>query len=282
MHLSIVVCTCNRIDKLKRCIDAILASRSDAERELIVVDNGSTDATSAYLHELSTKRTSLPIISIREPRRGLARARNAGWRAANGEIVAFVDDDCYAAPDFADAVTAAFADPAIDFIGGRVLLYDRSDLNITIQEREEEVKFPAHCFVPPGEILGGNMAFRRCVLEAIGGFDACMGPGAKFNCEDVDAVARACWAGFDGIYTPNVVVNHHHGRRHREYNAIMRSYNRGTGAYYAKFVMRPDSRRTYLRILRMHLRNELRYWRFGYIRILFHYGLGAARYCVGI
>ncbi|MEO8946678.1 MAG: glycosyltransferase family A protein, partial [Gemmatimonadaceae bacterium] len=65
--------------------------------QLVVVDNGSTDDTRSVLE---AHRNYLPLEILYEPKPGSGRGHNTGWRAASGEIIAFIDDDCYPAPDF--------------------------------------------------------------------------------------------------------------------------------------------------------------------------------------
>jgi GT2 family glycosyltransferase len=92
------------------------------------------------------------------------------------------------------------------------------------------------------------MAFRRAVLERIGGFDERLGHGTRFSCEDIDAVASALWAGFSGVYDPRAVVYHHHGRRgESEVRELRRRYDEGRGAYYAKYISAKKSRSEYLK-----------------------------------
>ena len=151
--------------------------------------------------------------------------------------------------NYIDAMISAFkANGHIGFIGGRVLLYDQSDLKLTIQESEDYLALQPRTFVAAGTIHGANMAFRRMVLDRIGGFDERFGAGTSFGCgEDIDAVASALWAGFAGAYDPGPTVYHHHGRKtKREARDLFKTYDRGRGAYYAKYILRSDSRNEYL------------------------------------
>jgi GT2 family glycosyltransferase len=209
------------------------------------VDNGSTDDTARVLEDF---RKAFPgrYLYVHEPTPGLGRARNAGWRRAAGEIVAFTDDDCYPDPDYFDQMLLALADDKHGYGGGRVLLFDPSDLLMTIQLTQAAIEVPPCSFVPPGLIHGANFAFRRSVLERIGGFDDGFGAGTPYPCEDVDAMARASWLGHAGIYDPRPVVHHHHGRKtSQDLEKLLRGYEMGTGAYYMKFVMNPQSRLRY-------------------------------------
>ena len=154
----------------------------------------------------------------------------------SAEIVAYLDDDCYPAEDFLDAVVECFAEtPDLGFIGGRILLYDQTDLRMTIQESLTRVSLaPKLC--PPGIIQGANSAFRRASLAEVDGFDPRFG-GAKgqFLAEELDVAARISAAGWHGAYDPRPLVYHHHGRKTRsEEWRLMRVYQRGIGGFYAK------------------------------------------------
>src|SRR5215472_2152360 len=100
-RVSIVVPTLNRSGKLAICLEHISAIESGILWELIVVDNGSTDETLPFL-EAVTHRSPLRMRIVREPVAGGARTRNSGARVARGEILIFVDDDCYVHPDIVD------------------------------------------------------------------------------------------------------------------------------------------------------------------------------------
>ena len=92
------------------------------------------------------------------------------------------------------------------------------------------------------------MVFRREVIDEIGGFDADFGAGTLFCCEDCDAFERASFAGWWGMYSPDPVVAHHHGRKAADIRALKRSYGRGNGAYLAKFTMRPDTSKLFAEV----------------------------------
>ena len=89
---SVVVPTFNRDPLLVPTLDDLLAQRADVAHEVIVVDNNSTDGTSARVHSYAA-RTGGHVRYVFEGRQGLSVARNAGIGAARGEIIAFLDDD---------------------------------------------------------------------------------------------------------------------------------------------------------------------------------------------
>lgn len=245
--LSLIVCTRDRRRHLADFFSAL--SRLDCARpwELVVVDNGSTDGTGEALPAL-VRSVRAPSVIVSEPRPGLGRARNTGVARAAGDLLVFTDDDCYPAPDYLDCMAAVFEDPAIGFAGGRILLHDPLDSPVSIQTDPHVVAIPPRSVVPAGLIQGANMAFRRGVLERIGGFDNALGAGTPFANEDVDAVARASAAGVAGGYFPGPTVAHHHRRREAaEVADLWRRYDRGRGAYYAKCILDFPQRARYAR-----------------------------------
>ena len=169
IDFSLILCTRNRAGALARTFAAYEALRTAARWEMIVVDNGSTDATGAVI-AAQARAGRLPLVPVAEPRPGLARARNAGLRHAAGRIICFSDDDCYPAADFIDAWLHAFAASPLDYAGGRVELFDPADAAVTIQTRREPAAFPPRRFIAPGAVHGANMVFRRATVAALGPF----------------------------------------------------------------------------------------------------------------
>ncbi|UVI39095.1 glycosyltransferase family 2 protein [Qipengyuania spongiae] len=244
-ELSIIICTRNRAPSLGPMLAALQAVRSERAWELLLIDNASTDETRQILDAAAGDFPDARVETVTAI--GLGAARDAAWRMAKGDIVLFTDDDCYVAPDIVDATLEAFAKhPQTGLIGGRILLHDPSDYPVTIDERTETEMIAPYSFAPPGTLQGANFAFRRSALEAIGGIDTMLGAGTPFPCEDIDAVAACLWAGIPGRFDPTMVVRHHHGRKAADFPLLMEGYDRGRGAYFAKYMLRPDSRDAYL------------------------------------
>lgn len=257
MRLSLIVCTRNRAGPLRQALSAFAALEGGDDRELVLVDNGSTDASSDVLAEFANSYIR-PIKVVSEPLAGLSRARNRGLSVASGELIAFTDDDCYPAPDFTSAIVRRFSDPNVSFMGGRVLLFDDTDLPITIQELNKNVSFAPSSFIQSGLIHGANMAFRRPVLMEIGGFDERLGAGAVFRSgEDTDAIIRCNTAGYSGVYDPAVIVHHHHGRKvESEGVALREGYAVGRAACMVKQCVDPRSRELYAKQWYWRLRKQ--------------------------
>jgi glycosyltransferase involved in cell wall biosynthesis len=275
--VSLLFCTRNRAEHLKACLEYIAHQNPSCSWELVIVDNGSTDDTAKVLSEYAAKvpfRTKI----LYEGRPGKSRGLNLALHVTRGDIIALIDDDCYVAPDYIDRVREVFADPRIGFAGGRVELFDPTDFPMTIQTSIKRELLPPRNYVEGGWILGANMMFRRSVLEAIGGFDLDFGPGTPFIAEDPDAQARASFAGWWGLYTPDVVVAHHHRRKAQDINELWRRYATGTGAYRMKFMLAGNTRLVFLRAWYWMLLRTLK----GGIpaRVFFWEVKGAMRYLV--
>ena len=235
--ISLIICTRDRCEKLARCLESLRHIIFERPWELIIVDNGSTDDTAAVIREF-IRSTRVQAVYLFEPKPGKSTGLNTALRVAQGQILAFTDDDCYPAADFLSQVWSAFDDPSVGYIGGRIMLHDPADHPMTINESMTPVTYPARSFVCAGCVQGANMAFRRKVLLDIGGFDPLFGPGALFVAEEIDVAGRSSAMGWKGEYHPEVVVRHHHGRKAADAAALWKTYAIGIGAYHMKLLLK--------------------------------------------
>ncbi len=244
--VSLVICTRNRASKLAVCLAHLSRLEGPQGTEVVLVDNGSTDGTLELLQAFVAP-AGMTALVVREPDPGSGRARNSGWRASTGRLVAFTDDDCYVTPGMLTSLQRLFdANPRVGCIGGRVELHDPADLPMSIIVRDEPARLSPGSFARAGFIIGANMALRRTVLEEVGGFDPVLGAGTPFACEDIDVVAAVLEQGWEVLYHPEPTVRHHHGRRREEERvALTRVYDAGRGAYYAKHLLQSRFRRAY-------------------------------------
>ena len=236
--ISVIICTRNRAHSVKRCMESLSAKDFlEAPGELIVVNNSSTDETAAVLSDFA-RDCSFPVAIISEPKLGLSSARNAGLLRAQGEIIAFTDDDCYVTPGYLKKAIQVFQPGAFDYCGGRILLYDERDAKYTVNYRDAPRIFVPHSFILPGLIQGANMLFHKRVIQRIGLFDPMLSTGTSFRAEDIDYCARASMAGFVGAHVPELVVYHHHGRKPgKDIEDLKRENDYARGAYYTKFIL---------------------------------------------
>lgn len=240
--VSVVVCTYNRATSLHASLESCLSLEppKGGAYEIVVVDNRSTDDTQRIVQAFVAARPGL-VRCIREPRQGLAYARNAGVRAARGSIICCTDDDCLPAPDWIAAAGEAFArDERLSVVGGRVELGDALDTPIGVRAglAPRPVRTPAEAF---DHMIGCNLSFRRQAFDLIGGYDGRFGRPGGVTGDDIDFVIRALLRGLAVAYRPELLIRHRHGRRTAAaVRAANRSYARGRGAVYCKYLLRGD------------------------------------------
>ena len=279
--VSVILCTRNRARWLPDTLNRYADVKASVPWELVVVDNGSTDETPRILQEFAASGR-IPLRVVNEPRPGLSRARNQGLRVARGQIIAFSDDDCYPSEDYIDQLWQKMHDTGIDYLGGRVLLYDPEDFPITIQTDTNRYHIEPHSLPTDGRIHGANMAAQRTVFAKTGGFDELLGAGGPIPAaEDTDWLARASAAGFRGLYEPDVFVFHHHRRRSNDQvESLRRSYDVGRGAYYVKCLLDRTRRKAAARSWYWSIRARLALVRKGKRSLpsIYHEFRGALKY----
>jgi GT2 family glycosyltransferase len=180
--VSVVIPTYNRSSELSRLLRALeRCERPPGGVEFIVIDDGSTDHTQQTI--ASSQLAGL--IGVRQPNGGAASARNRGWRMARGELIVFTDDDCVPTENWLLDVVIAFTSGDVAGLGACVVPLVPGFLADFVQAERlvghggdaANVKY----------LVTANAAYRRSVLEAVGGFDERF-PGAAG--EDTDLTMR--------------------------------------------------------------------------------------------
>jgi O-antigen biosynthesis protein len=197
--ISVVVCTYNGSRTIRETLEAITRMRYP-NFEVIVVDDGSSDATPSIVAEFDVRLIRLPENG------GLSRARNVGADSATGEIVAYIDDDAYPDPHWLHYLADTFESGFWSGVGGPNLppLGD----GIVAECVANAPGGPRHVLLSDREaehIPGCNMAFRKAALQALGGFDA------QFHVagDDVDFCWRLLERGWKIGFSPAALVWHH-------------------------------------------------------------------------
>lgn len=240
MKISMILCTRNRGEQLRTCLQKMAGvepTRRDIE--FVIVDNGSTDDTQAVI-EAFKPHAPFSVKSVMAAEPGLARARNAGLAASTGDWLFFTDDDCYLEPGFFSKFERAVGQSGCDYGGGQILLFSADDDERVANLKVARLKrFPARTgVIAAGQIQGANMFFRRQVFDTAGPFNANLGAGTRFPCEDIEMAARASRFGFTGAQVPGFTVYHHHGRKRNspEAEKTVLEYDTGRGAYYGTLL----------------------------------------------
>jgi glycosyltransferase involved in cell wall biosynthesis len=248
--LSAVVCTRDRPEMLGRCLASLHAlSRTPAATrvgfEILVVDNAPSDARTREIVERHRE-----VRYVHAPVQGLDFARNYGLREARGAFVAFFDDDVAVDGGWLDGfVEAVTANPDAAAVTGPVLPYElATHAQILFEEyggfghrfdktrhdatHTEDPLFPCS----PGRIgTGCNMAVRRAVVQALGGFDEALDTGTSLpGGGDLDMFYRILRAGHAIVTEPLCLVFHQHRRTYAELRYQMWTWGLGFMAFVGK------------------------------------------------
>jgi len=239
--VSVIVCTRNRRDNVMPTARAVLQS-SHPHVELIVVDQSDDSATRDALASLA-EDPRLRVLSSTIP--GKPRALNLGLEAAEGAIVALTDDDCEPEPDWIPAIVRAFAaDPGIGCLFGDVAAapcdLERGFISECRQWQEATIHSVRGFLRMPGRThfgIGASMAVRADVARRIGGWDPCVGPGARFGSgDDHDMAVRILRAGMAVHFSARARVVHYGFRPWERLGEDNARFGLGLGASFAKHL----------------------------------------------
>ena len=212
LRVSVIIPHWNGCHHLDDCLNA-LRRQTLADHEVILVDNGSTDGSQAYVRE------HFPEVRLIElgRNRGFTGAGNAGYAASRGEFVCLLNNDTEADAGWLAAVVDVFErHPRAGIVASKLLLFDRRDHFHTAGDYYRVDGIPGNRGVwqrdrgqydreePVFSACGGAAAYRRRMLEEIGFLDDAF----FFSCEDIDLAWRAQLAGWEVRYTPKAVVYH--------------------------------------------------------------------------
>lgn len=206
--VTVVVPAYNAAATLPACLAALISQDyPPSAYEVIVVDDGSTDATAALAQAAGAR-----VISQRN--RGPASARNAGIGAAQGEIILFTDADCAPVADWITQMVAPLADPLIAGVKGSYRTQQR-EVVARLAQCEFEERYDRQMRLPAIDFVDSYAAaFRATALREAGGFDPAF-PHA--NNEDVDLSYRLGRLGYKLVFNRQAAVYHRHVTGWRAY-----------------------------------------------------------------
>lgn len=204
--ISVIVCTFNRADQLKRALDSIFeqSPRSRDGRnlkyEVILVDDGSTDSTPQVCEELL--RTNPNFLYLRHSQnKGLAASRNSGFGLSSGDFILFMDDDCVADKAWIENLFAALSED--ELVAGSIQSPARPFFLLAHNFSQFYPFFPESKKGKQNFIAGANFGARRETLRKIGPFNE------SLRCaEDFEFVIRARKLGIPPMFAPNALVTH--------------------------------------------------------------------------
>ena len=211
--VSVIVCAYTE----RRWDDLVAAVRSAAAQtapplEIVVVCDHNPDLLARVRAELGEV-----VALANDGPRGLSGARNSGLGTARGEIVAFLDDDAVAAPDWLERLVEPYDDPRVIGVGGAVEPVWPGRRPPSMPDEFDWVVGCTYRGLPPAaspvrNLIGANMSLRRTVFDAVGGFDSDLGRvGTRpVGCEETELCIRARKAlpGSEVIFEPRALVRH--------------------------------------------------------------------------
>ena len=252
--VSAVVCTHNRPLQLRRALRS-LTDQSLPPREVLVVDNAPSDESTWRL-----VNDEYPDVRyVREPRQGLNFARTRALHEATQEIVAFLDDDAVAHPDWTRSVSTAFMEtPRAGVCTGRVEPLGLGTAGEELFEANggfsrglERIRLPADSRRPlhgrRAPLIawaisvgsGNNFAVKRELALQLGGFDEALDMGAALpGGGDHDMLWRVLQAGYDAVYEPRALAWHEHRASRTGVTDQIIGHQRAVVAFLAKHVVR--------------------------------------------
>lgn len=270
LTVSVVICTRDRERELERCLGAVSRQRYPYF-DVLVVDNAPQDAAA---FEIARRWGVLYVMELQV---GLSRARNLGMRASTGEIIAFLDDDAVADPNWLQNLVVEFKDPQVAAVTGRIqelrapgeppneigefYTLDCLGDQRRLVNRENPQWFEIANF--GGVARGSNMAFRRSALHSWAGFDNRLGRGTRISGgEEHYAFFCLIERGYRVVYTPDAQVYHPYPAdlrmlRSRELRRLAAS----TGYFTFLFFEEPNHRRRVIRYVFEALCGVRRTWR---------------------
>jgi GT2 family glycosyltransferase/glycosyltransferase involved in cell wall biosynthesis len=212
---SVVIPNWNGRDLLERYLPSVVeAMAGNPNNEIIVVDNGSEDGSADFVRE---RFPSIKVLAL-ERNLGFGGGSNAGFRAAQNDIVVLLNSDMRVEPDFLQPLLESFTDESVFSVGCQIFFSDpnkrREETGLTqgwwengglrVRHRDDPAidrAFP--CFYGGG----GSSAYDRAKFLELGGFDELLRP---FYLEDTDVGYLAWKRGWKVFYQPKSVVYHEH------------------------------------------------------------------------
>ena len=209
---TIVVCTCSRVTLLRGALESLLGQNwaSDHTVELLVIDDGSTDATPQLLADLASA-APFPIRVLNGPQAGIAAARNLGFSQAHGQWIASFDDDQIAPSGWLRALRERADRAGAVCIGGALTLtYPSGTPDPSPGPRVRSIlgehsPYPtAQRYAPNSQPATNNALLHRNVFFTSGGFHIGLTEGG----EDKDLFQRVRNAGYSLWFEPAATATH--------------------------------------------------------------------------
>jgi glycosyltransferase involved in cell wall biosynthesis len=211
LTFTVVLCTRNRATLLRDALTSLgKLDYPPRDLELVVVDNGSTDATPQVIESFAGQ-APFEVRYVFEEKPGLSAARNAAIAAARGKYLFFTDDDQLVDPAVLREHERVIEQYGVGVVQGNIELefteprppWLKGDLATMLGKTRDVPEGPAKI-----DLYGGNMVFRRDVFDRIAAFREDLGKGAAGYSEDIEITRRLWQAGETIAYAPTARIYH--------------------------------------------------------------------------
>ena len=250
VDISVIICTHNRAFLLHDVLNSLEKTETpeNTEIELVIVDNACSDNTFQTINEYA-KNSKFKIKSLKESKKGKTFALNTAINSAQGDLLAFVDDDHIVSSGYFKAIRSAFANyPDFNLFCGMITpnwdgtepawVHDDTGYpirpfpipNFNLGDRVLEVQLDKGMFIPGA----GNLVIKRSVFENIGLFSEKLGPKGHNlqGGEDLEFIRRALKNGERLMYIPEILQYHHVDKNKLTLRyLIKKAYYRSMAAY---------------------------------------------------
>ena len=216
LFVSVIICTYNRDKYLDQCLKSI-RTQNYQNYEIIVVNGPSTDETENII-----KKYDAIIVIRQEFLYGISASRNCGISAARGDIVAFIDDDAVADPDWLKNLVTCYHDDSVGSVGG--IVYEHGKTSVQFRNgiiNKSGISFAVRSPDSPPKknqfptCIGTNCSFKKSVLHLAGGFD----PYFRYHLDESDLCVRIVQAGFLILFQEGAIVIHRSAEGHNRISA---------------------------------------------------------------
>jgi GT2 family glycosyltransferase len=216
MDLTIAIATYNRVDELRTTLTSLsrLETTGVGVHEILIVDNNSSDGTSALVQEMAAL-FGKSLRYVLERNQGLSHARNRAIAEAQSEVIAFLDDDVDVDPGWLAAHRSAHASDDFAAVGGKTYLIYPGPRPEWLGDVEEAFLSkvdlgPMRRQAKPTEVCGVNLSFKKAWLKRVGPFRTDLGRIGRrlLSNEETEFLERLVALGGKILYEPAAVVGH--------------------------------------------------------------------------
>ena len=244
--LSVVIACRNSASTLAHTLESIAQQRYNGWWEVLVIDDGSTDATVSIAQHFAGRLPNLQVLAARNPG-GQARALNFGIEKSAGDVFVFIDSDDLISEGYLELFGRALL--RAPFVGGQLDVVKLNPANVRDRRnRLQEKQIDVFCGFRPA-VIGASMGAQRLPLEKVSGFDESLGTQ-----HDLDLSWRLAAAGYPATFVPGAVLHYRYRTGFLAFFRQERGYGIGEVMLYRKFRDAGMPSRSWLQVFAAYAR----------------------------